>query len=141
MIIVIVLILLFSLTYLLAGIFVTKDIKWFSKNNKEKEEINNNITNGILAIQTLKQAEEDYYVYYYDTTNEDTEITNIISSLDDTVYRVDLHDDFNSNFIGEPSGIVGNVEDLKVSNPTVIYVSSEKMIKFYSGEEIKNLLK
>ena len=53
-------------------------------------------------------------------------------------YRVDLNDDFNSNFIGEPSGIVDNINDLKVTNPTVIRVSSEEILDFYSGaDEIK----
>ncbi len=140
--ILIVLIVLFALTYLLAGIFATKDIKWFSKNTNEEEETTNNIRNRILASESLKQLEENYYVYYYDSTNEDTEVTSVVDALDDTVYRVDLHDDFNANFIGEPSGVVESIDDLKVSDPTVIKVSSEKIVSFTSGkEEIKESLK
>ncbi len=137
--IIIVLLILFILTYLLTGIFATKDIKWFSKDNKEEEEVTNNINNRILASDSLKQSEEEYYVYYYDSTNEDSDVASKINSLSDTVYRVDLHDDFNSNFVGEPSGIVDNIDNLKVSDPTIIKVSSEKIIEYYSGiEEIKN---
>lgn len=139
-VIMIVLIMLLVLTYILTGIFATKDIKWFNKKEKE-EETTNTISNRILASESLRQMEEDYYVYYYDTTKEDTEITNIVDGLSDTVYRVDLHDDFNSNFIGDPSGVVDKIDDLKVDNPTVIKVSSEKIVAFYNGEEIKTSLK
>lgn len=140
-IILIVLIGLFSLTYLLAGIFATKEIKWFNKNDEKEEEESNNIRNRILASESLKQIDEEYYVYYYDSAKEDTEVTSIVENLSGIVYRVDLHDDFNSNFIGEPSGVVDTIDNLKVSNPTVIKVSSEKITSFYSGEEIKTLLK
>ena len=140
-IIMIVLIVLFSLTYLFTGIFATKDIKWFSKNNQVEEDDTTNIRNRILASDSLKQIDDEYYVYYYDSTKEDSEVTSVVDRLSDTVYRVDLHDDFNSNFIGEPSGIVNTIDDLKVSNPTVIKVSLEKIISFYSGEEIKTSLK
>ncbi len=139
-IIIVAIILLFVLTYLFTGIFATKDIKWFSKNNKD-EETTNSIKNRILANDSLKQMDDEYYVYYYDSTKEDSEITTVVDDLDGTVYRADLHDDFNSNFVGEPSGIVDTIDNLKVSDPTVIKVSSEKIIAFYSGEEIKTLLK
>ena len=139
--IMIVLIALFSLTYLFTGIFATKDIKWFSKSNKNEEEETTSIRNRILASESLKQLDEEYYIYYYDSTNEDSEVTNIVDDLDGTVYRVDLHDEFNSNFIGEPSGVVESIEDLKVIDPTVIKVSSEKIVSFASGEEIKTSLK
>ena len=79
--------------------------------------------------------EEEYYVYFYDTKDEDSGVTEVLYSLMDKVYRVDLNDDFNSNFVGEPSGIVENISDLKVSNPTIIKVSSEKIVAFYNGAE------
>ena len=136
-----ILIILFVLTYLLAGI-ATKDIKWFSKKSNDEEETVTSIKNKILASESLKQSEEDYYVYYYDISNENIEITEIVNNLNNTVYRVDLHDDFNANFVGEPSGIVDTIENLKVSSPTVIKVSSEKIVSFYSGtDEIKESLK
>lgn len=133
----VVLVLLF--TYLFTGIFATKDIKWFSKNNDEDSEETTGINNKILASDSLKQVEENYYVYYYDTTDEDVEMTGVVTSLSSIVYRVDLHDDFNTNFVGEASGVVDSIEELKVANPTVIKVSSGKIVAFYSGEEIKSL--
>lgn len=131
-----VLVLFCVILYFITSIFVTKDIKL--NNNKNDNEEVTNISNKILASDSLRQTEEIYYVYYYDTTNEDSSITSIVASLEDKVYRVDLNDAFNSNFVGEPSGIVDNINNLKVKDPTVIKVESEKIVAFYNGsEEIK----
>lgn len=132
--IIIVLLLFFAILYLITGLFITKDIKWFDKKESEKTE-QTSISNKILASDSLRQTEEEYYVYFYDTTNEDSSVSNIVSSITEKVYRVDLHDDFNSNFIGEESGIVENISDLKVSDPTVIKVVGEKIVEFYGGSE------
>lgn len=139
--IIILLLLLFVILYLLTGIFITKDIKWFEKKDNEVSD-NKTITNKILASDTLRQTEEEYYVYYYDSNKEDSSISALVSGLGGKVYRVDLGDDFNSNFVGTPSGIVENISDLKVTDPTVIKVVSEKITQFYSGKtEIEVALK
>ena len=58
----------------------------------------------------------------------------------ETVYRVDLNDAFNANFVGQPSGVVEEVENLKVSDPTVIKVDNGKIVSFYNGKDaIKNI--
>ncbi len=131
-IILIVLLVFFVLLYLLTGIFITKDIKWFNKDN-ETEEDTQNIEDRILAVDSLRQYDHEYYVYYYDPSEEKSEVTNITYTLTSYVYRVDLSDDFNSNFVGEPSGIVENINDLKVANPTIIKVNDGKISAFYSG--------
>lgn len=134
--ILVILLLFFVILYILTGLFITKELKWFG--NDKEEEVVSNIENKILAIDSLRQIEEEYYVYYYDTTSENTEVSNKLYLVSETVYRVDLNDAFNSNFVGDPSGIVDNINDLKVSNPTLIKVSSEKIVEFYSGaDEIK----
>lgn len=131
-----VLLLFFVILYLLTGIFITKEIKWFSKDNDDSVI---EIENKILAVDSLSQGIGEYYVYFYDTTNEDYEVSNAIGLPIEELYRVDLSDEFNSNFIGEPSGIVDDINSLKVSDPTVIKVSANKIIEFYNGaEEIKN---
>lgn len=138
--IIIVLLLFFVILYIITGLFITKEIKWFDKKESTTEE-NTTIDNKILAKDSLRQSEEEYYVYYYDTTKEDSTISNIIASLTSKVYRVDLHDDFNSNYIGENSGIVDNIDDLKVKEVAVIKVSSSKIVSYYGSlEEIKTYL-
>ena len=139
--IIIFLLLFFVVLYILTGIFITKDLKWFSNNNENTNDTVE-VENKILAADSLRQVEEEYYVYFYDTTDEDSEVSNTLTSVKEKVYRVDLNDAFNSNFIGEPSGKVKNINDLKVSNPTLIKVSSEKIVGFYSGaDKIKVALK
>ena len=131
--IIIVLLSFFVILYLLTGIFITKEIKWFSNNNNEEQIVE--IQNKILATDSLRQTDEEYYVYFYDTTKENTEVANALYSIKEKIYRVDLNDAFNSNFVGEPSGIVENINDLKVSNPTIIKVSYEKITELYSGKD------
>lgn len=39
------------------------------------------------------------------------------------------------------SGIVDDISDLKVENPTIVKVSNKKIIEFYSGsEEVNSIL-
>ena len=138
-IILIAVLVLFGLTYLFTGIFATKDIKLFNK-KEDKEETASKISNKILASDSLKQKDDVYYVYYYNSTEEDNEVADSVYGINETVYRVDLNDGFNANFVGEPSGIVDSIDDLRVSDPTVIKVESGKMVAFYSGkEEIKKI--
>ena len=130
---IIILVIFFVALYIVTGVFVTKDIKWFDKsnNNNSTTEV---VSNKILAKDTLRQKEEEYYVYYYDSKNVDQTVENIVNKLT-TVYKVDLADDFNSNFKGSTSGLVSNIDDLKVESPTVIKVESGSMTEIYSGSE------
>ncbi len=139
MIIMVFIVIFFAVLYLLTDMFITNKNKWFGNNDEENTV---ELKNKILAADSLKQTEEEYYVYYYDTTDESVEVANALYSIKEKIYRVDLNDGFNSNFVGEPSGIVENIEDLKVSNPTLIKISSEKIVAFYNGtEEITSALK
>lgn len=123
----------FVVLYILTGIFVTKEIKWFNNNTNEENSVE--LENKILAADSLRQTEEEYYVYYYDSSKEDREVANAIYLVKEKIYRVDLKDAFNSNYIGEPSGKVNSIEELKVSDPTLIKVVSEEIVEFYSGTE------
>ena len=136
------LILFFVLLYLITGLFITKDLKWFDKKKTNDNESNSAyVNNKILAVNSLNQKEEEYYVYYYDSSKEDSDVGSIMDNLELEVYRVDLSDAFNSNYVGEVSGVVDNISDLKVTDPTVIKVENSNMTEFYGGiEEIKNNL-
>ncbi len=128
------LILCFVILYILTGVFVTKEIKWFEKDEDTTDDIST-ITNKILAVESLRQVEEEYYVYFYNPEEEDVVVSSKVSDLS-KVYRVDLSDDFNSNYIGEvSSGIVDDISDLRVIDPTVIKVVSGAITEIYSGRE------
>lgn len=134
-IIIVSLLLCFIIIYILSGIFITKEIKWFDK-KEDNVQKTNNIVNRILAQDSLRQTESTYYVYYYESQNEDASISSVVNKIDSKVYRVDLSDDFNSNFKStSSSGIVNNISDLKVLSPSVIKVVDGVMTEFYSGSE------
>ena len=131
--IIVVLLVFFVILYILTGIFITKDIKWFDKKDTTTDNVST-ISNKILGVDSLRQSEEEYYVYYYDTTNENSDVTK--------VYKVDLHDAFNANIVGDPSGVVSDISELKVADPTVIKVVNSTITEYYTGvEQITTTLK
>ena len=138
------LVILFVILYLITGLFITKDFSLGKKNNNTSSDDSTNsssVSNKILAVDSLNQSDDEYYVYYYDSSDKNDSISNNVDSLSSKVYRVDLNDGFNSNYVGEPSGIVDDISDLKVENPTIVKVSNKKIIEFYSGsEEVNSIL-
>ena len=140
--IIVVLLVFFVILYILTGIFITKDIKWFDKKDNTTTDDVSTISNKILGVDSLRQSEEEYYVYYYDTTNENSDVTSAVNNLTTKVYKVDLHDAFNANIVGDPSGIVSNISELKVADPTVIKVVNSTITEYYTGvEQITTTLK
>ena len=133
--IIVVLLVFFVILYILTGIFITKDIKWFDKKDTTTDNVST-ISNKILGVDSLRQSEEEYYVYYYDTTNENSDVTSTINSLTTKVYKVDLHDAFNANIV------VSDISELKVADPTVIKVVNSTITEYYTGvEQITTTLK
>ena len=132
--IIVVLLVFFVILYILTGIFITKDIKWFDKKDNTTDNAST-VSNKILGVDSLRQSEEEYYVYYYDTTNENIKVTNAVNMLGKMVYKVDLHDSFNANIVGEPSGVVSDISELKVADPTVIKVANSTITEYYTGVE------
>ena len=128
---------------LITGLFITKDIKWLSNNNNDEETVNE-IENKILATDSLKQVEEEYYVYFYDYKDEDVEISSNVSSKlsSKKVYKVDTGSALNNKYVSEESNKnAKGLNDLKVKSSTVIKVSGEKIVAYYENDEIINNLK
>lgn len=138
-----ILVCLFVILYLIVGLFVTKDLSFGKKSDNTSSDSSNSssVSNKILAVDSLNQKEEEYYVFYYDSSDKNDSISSSIDSLSLVVYKVDLNDGFNSNYVGESSGIVDDISSLRVESPSVIKVSSGKIVEFYSGsEEVNSIL-
>ena len=139
------LIIVITLVYLLSATFITKEINW--SNILKKDTANNetaNVKNSILASAIFKQSEEEYYVYFYDFNDEDSNISSIIESKlsDSKVYYVDTSSALNSKYVSDKSNKnAQKLEDLKVISPTVIKISGDAIVKYYEKNEIINNLK
>lgn len=137
--IVITLLIIVGLIYLLSALFITKELDWF---NKDTEETNTLVNKTILASETFKQSEEEYYVYFYDYKDEDEEVASAVQSITNmTVYKVDTGSALNNNYVSEQSNkSAKSLEDLKVKSPTVIKVSGDTITEYYEDKEIVNNL-
>ena len=141
-IITLVLIFILSAIYILSALFVTKELDWFNK--KENTTTNTLVQNTILASEIFKQKEEEYYVYFYDYTDEDSKISNAINSKLSSakVYKVDTNSALNNKYVSEESNkSAKKLNELKVKSPTVIKISGETISAYYEGNEIINKLK
>lgn len=135
----ILLVVLVGVIYLISALFITKELDWFD--NKE-EETNTLTTNTILASEIFKQKEETYYVYFYDYTDEDTQITSTINNKlsSDKVYKVDTNSALNNKYVSETSNKnATSLEELQVKSPTLIKVNGESIVEYYEADEITNL--
>lgn len=133
----IVVIIIFAILYLVVGLFITKEIELFK--DKDNESTDTTISNAILANSIFDQKEEEYYVYFYDFNNENTNIATSIVNISSnyTVYKVDTSDILNKNFVVEENSnkSATNLDELKVIKDTIIKVSNDKIIEYYEGEQ------
>ena len=140
--IILIVLIIFSVLYIVVGVFVTKEIDLFNKNDNNVTE--NNVNNKILAVSTFSQKEEEYYVYFYDFANSNSSVESIFTSKlsDYKIYRVNVKDDFNKNYVTEESGNrnAKNLEQLKVKEDTLIKIVNDQIEEYYeSVDEIMNI--
>lgn len=127
--------------YLISALFITKELDWFKDDTKENETL---VKNTILASEIFKQSEEEYYVYFYDYKDEDSQMSSTISSKlsSSKVYKVDTGSALNNKYVSEESNkSAKNLNDLKVKAPTVIKITGETITAYYEENEILNNLK
>lgn len=128
----------FLLVYLIAGL-LTGEIKL---GKEKKQEVSIQYTE-ILAEQTFKQNEDEYFVMFYDFESNSASLIQAISNKlaqTLTIYDVDLNKNFNKNYIseGKLNTNPSKPTELKVTNPTLIKIKNKKVEKFITGiEKIK----
>ena len=141
-IITIVLVAIIGIIYLLSALFVTKELKWFEKD--DEKEVVETVANTILAKEIFDQTEEEYYVYLYDFSDTDERITSTVSEklTGSKVYNVNTGSALNSNYVSETSNKKAKkLSDLKVKSPTLIKISKDKITLYYEGNEILEKIK
>lgn len=121
--------------YYVIAIFITKEIRISWINDNTTEETKDEEINKILAKNTFNQKEETYYVYFYNFTKEDQNIANSIDLADAPVYHVDTNSALNQNYVTEEDSNrnATTLAELKVKDPTVIKISTDKITAYYEG--------
>ena len=102
------------------------------KSNDSKTEI---VYDEIMAGQIFDKQDETYYValYKYDS---DEDLTEKIEEKTSTIYKVDLNKKINSQIIGQQSNLkTDNIEELKVTQATLIKVEKNKNVETIEGYE------
>ena len=128
---------IFIVVYLLIGIFVTKEIKWFQKDSDNEPVTNIQYTN-ILAGETFNQNNEEYYVIFSDSEgfNYATYQTMINNNSDKKIYLVDLANSLNKKYVSEESNSsVQSASDLKVKDNTLIKISNKSNVLYLEGKD------
>ena len=85
----------------------------------------------ILAGESFNQSEDEYYVIYYDSSNEYSVISSLVSSYqlnssDTKLYSVDLADGMNKKYVTDGNIVTDNASSLRVKDTT--------LLKFNNGE-------
>ena len=127
-----------SIFYILSALFITKELDWFNKNNTNNT--SETVSNIILAKNTFRQVEEDYYVYFYNFNEENKDISNSLSNLSEyKIYKVNTNDALNTNYVKEVGNpLASDLKSLQVINPTLIKISNERVSEYY--ETTDNIL-
>lgn len=136
------LVITFFVIYTISATFITKELKLF--NNKQTNDVPSNINNSILASSIFKQAEEEYYVYFYNFSEKDQTITNLVNSklTESKVYKVDTSSSMNANYVSDTSNKEAkNLEQLKVIENTLIKIVGDSIVEYYEKDEITDKLK
>ena len=130
--------------YLITSLFITKELDWFNKKDKEEEtKEESTVSDAILASAIFKQKEEEYYVYFYEFSEEKNPITEVVNNKlsSEKVYKVNTESAMNKKYVNNESNKnAKKLEDLKVKAPTLIKISNGEITKYYEGNEITNNL-
>ncbi len=132
-------ILILLVVYYIMAVFITKEIDISEKTSDTEATENNSsssTTNKIVAANIFSQQEEKYYVYCYDFSDEDDGVAQAVSGASDkTIYKLNTKDGFNSKYVtdGEGNKNATSLDSLKISSPTLIEITQDKITGYYEG--------
>ena len=147
--IILILVIVFMVFY-----FITTLVVKPSKEDKSNTNIVTEIDSSKITIDhLLSKKESEYYVLatkesLYTSKMDyikiyDSYLKNYNSKEDHlTIYKIDLDDALNKNYIGEDNNITDNLDEFSLNDEALFYIKNGKIDKYYIGnEEIVNALK
>ena len=139
-----------GLFYLLTLYITHKNSTDSSSDDTKTEESTTISYDKILIGNSLSMSDDDYYVLFYDTSDED--ISNVYSDLYNnyknntehlTIYYVDMGSAFNKGYTtdGDSNKNPSNEAEFLINGPTLIKVSGNKVVEYIEGrDDITNAL-
>ena len=116
---------------LVAMYFLTTKI--LESDNEDNKVTENAIQyNEILAGSSFNQSEEDYYVIYYDRSDEYSNYESLISSyqlnsMGTKLYSVDLSSGMNKKYLTEGNIVTKSANELRVKATTLLRFKDNKV--------------
>ena len=104
-------------------------------------------TEKILFGQLLTRKESEYYVFAYDENSKSYSLYNQYlkdyNQKDNAleVYRIDINDGMNKEYVSNSSHIGKDLTDLQVSGITLFKVKDGEIVESYTGVSVGNALK
>ena len=98
---------------------------------------------GVVLGNSFDIDEDNYYVLYYDMSDENlkSSYTNMITTYEEIdthlpIYTVDMSSTFNKKYVSdEANRDVSQVEDLMISGPTLIEFDSSRVVEYVEGKD------
>ena len=100
----------------------------------------------ILAGESFNQSEDKYYVIYYDSTDDYSSISSLISSyqMNDNevkLYSVDLSNGMNKSYVTDGNVVTTNASSLRVKANTLLEFTNKKVTDVITdNDEIIDIL-
>lgn len=130
---------------------------YITNKNSDKSEVNDNnpsevsiSSENIIIGRSLSMGDGDYFVIYYDSSNEEvesiySEVVSNYRSKEDALklYYVDMSSAFNKSYATTEASnrAPEDISSFKINGPTLMKVSQGKVVEYYEGEtEIKDVL-
>ena len=130
----------------LVGIYFLTEVILNKESDSDKVTENAIQYEEILAGESFNQSEDKYYVIYYDSTDEYSSISSLISSyqMNDKevkLYSVDLSNGMNKAYVTEGNVVTTNASSLRVKANTLLEFTNKKVTDVVTdNSEIINIL-
>ena len=130
----------------LVGIYFLTEVILNKESDSDKVTENAIQYEEILAGESFNQSEDKYYVIYYDSTDEYSSISSLISSyqMNDKevkLYSVDLSNGMNKAYVTEGNVVTTNASSLRVKANTLLEFTSKKVTDVITdNDEIIDIL-
>ena len=141
-------IILFFCFFYFVTLYLTRESRE-SNSSTNTETSSTDITNETLVGRSLDMSDGEYYVLFYDTTDEDIssvykDILNNYNAKSDpvSIYTVDMGNILNKGYASDSSNSSpSTAEEIKINGPTLMKVNNHQVELYIEGEEgIRNSL-